>query len=83
MQAIVCSWNRITAAAHYHMTGIILQNRRNRRHLILVDVVSNLDVVTMVTFVRQRAVLGGSFKLLSVGLSLFFFCLKRVRLCIQ
>jgi len=64
IQAIVCNWNKITAAAHYHMTGNILQNRRNRRHLSLVDVVSNLDVVTVVTFVRQCAMFGESFNLL-------------------
>ena len=67
MQALVCSWNRITATAYYHMTGSILQNRCNRRHLSLVDVVSNLDAVTMVTFVRQLAVFGGSFELLSAS----------------
>lgn len=79
MRAIVCSWNRVTAAAaagaHYHMTGSILQTRRNRRPLSLVDVLSNLGVVTMVTFVRHRAVFGRSFKLLSVFLS--FFALKQ------
>ena len=68
MQAVFCSWNRNTTAAHYHMTGSTLQNRRNRRHVSLVDVVSNLDVVTTVIFVRQRAVFDGSFKLLSVYL---------------